>query len=134
MRYVNLPMSALPFSKIVLRFVLLLFLSTLAYLANGQDSSHASVELDVAPLPSSMVTKPFVLPSYPLYDLPGDSLTRDQIRKRVRLIAAVNVVGYSAAMIGLYAAWYSQYERTGFHTFDDSKEWLQMDKVGHMYS
>jgi hypothetical protein len=27
--------------------------------------------------------------------------------------------------------WYSKYNTSSFHDFDDSKEWLQMDKVGH---
>ena len=27
--------------------------------------------------------------------------------------------------------WYKDYPRSSFHLFDDSKEWLQMDKVGH---
>ena len=66
---------------------------------------------------------------------PSDStLTSAQIRKRVRAIAITNIVAYSGAMVGLYAAWYSNYEKTGFHSFNDSREWLQMDKVGHLYS
>ena len=32
----------------------------------------------------------------------------------------------------LSVAWYKDYNRTSFHTFDDSREWLQMDKAGHM--
>jgi uncharacterized protein YfiM (DUF2279 family) len=67
--------------------------------------------------------------------LPADSvLPPEVVKRRVRLIAGVNIVGYSAAMTGLYAAWYSNYERTGFHAFDDSREWLQVDKIGHVYS
>jgi uncharacterized protein YfiM (DUF2279 family) len=31
-------------------------------------------------------------------------------------------------------AWYTQYERSPFHTYDDSGEWLQMDKAGHVFS
>lgn len=61
-------------------------------------------------------------------------LTPQQVNKRVRTVAIANGVGYSAIMVGLNAAWYSQYARSGFHTFDDNKEWLQVDKVGHMYS
>lgn len=34
--------------------------------------------------------------------------------------------------IGLNYAWYSQEPQSAFHSFDDSKEWLQMDKFGHM--
>lgn len=61
------------------------------------------------------------------------TLTRKQIRKRVRTIAIVNVAGYSAILAGLSAEWYSNYQRSGFHTFNDNREWLQVDKVGHMY-
>ena len=89
-------------------------------------------------MPSS---SPILIPQPVTYSVqkgltfPGDSLlSRHEIRKRVRIVAAVNVVGYSAAMVGLYAAWYSDYERTEFHTFNDWKEWLQVDKVGHLYS
>ncbi|MCB0766495.1 MAG: DUF2279 domain-containing protein [Flavobacteriales bacterium] len=34
----------------------------------------------------------------------------------------------------LNGAWYTQYDRSAFHSFDDSKEWLQMDKAGHLFS
>ncbi len=62
------------------------------------------------------------------------SLTPEQKKKRVRLVVAGNVVGYSAVMIGLYSAWYKDYPQTGFHSFNDWPEWQQMDKVGHLYS
>jgi uncharacterized protein YfiM (DUF2279 family) len=61
-------------------------------------------------------------------------LTDEQIKKRVRGVAIANVVGYSAILIGLNSAWYTNYPRSGFHFFNDNKEWLQVDKVGHMYS
>jgi len=37
-------------------------------------------------------------------------------------------------MIGLGAVWYKDVEKTKWHTFDDSRNWLQMDKVGHFYT
>jgi uncharacterized protein YfiM (DUF2279 family) len=61
-------------------------------------------------------------------------LTPEQKKKRIWLVAGSNVVAYSTAMIGLSAAWYKNYPKTSFHTFNDNKEWLQADKVGHMYS
>lgn len=61
-------------------------------------------------------------------------LTPLQIKKRVRGVAIANVVGYSGILVGLNAAWYVNYPRSKFHFFDDSKEWLQVDKVGHFYS
>lgn len=36
-------------------------------------------------------------------------------------------------MTALASAWYSDYTKTKLHSFDDSKEWLQVDKVGHFY-
>lgn len=40
----------------------------------------------------------------------------------------------ATGLIGLNGVWYSQYDRSRFHTFDDSGEWLQMDKAGHFFS
>lgn len=67
-------------------------------------------------------------------NLNGDTLSRATIKKRVRLVAIGNIVGYGGAMIALYSAWYKDYPQTGFHTFNDSREWLQADKIGHLYS
>lgn len=38
------------------------------------------------------------------------------------------------ALIGLNQLWYADYPRTSFKTFDDSQDWLQMDKMGHVFS
>ncbi len=42
------------------------------------------------------------------------------------------------AYVGTFAilneAWYSQYERSSFHWFNDSEEWLQADKFGHAFT
>lgn len=40
----------------------------------------------------------------------------------------------TAAYIGLDQAWYAQYERGPMRAFDDSREWLLMDKTGHVLS
>ena len=55
-------------------------------------------------------------------------------RKRIRLVAAANVIGYGGTMIGLYSDWYKNYPQSNFHFFNDNKEWNQVDKVGHGYS
>ncbi|HQU58863.1 MAG: DUF2279 domain-containing protein [Phaeodactylibacter sp.] len=41
---------------------------------------------------------------------------------------------YGGASIGLYQAWYKDYDLTGFHTFNDSREWENMDKMGHTFT
>jgi hypothetical protein len=55
-------------------------------------------------------------------------------KKRVRLVTAANIVGYGGALVALNAAWYANFPRSGFHFFNDDAEWLQIDKVGHVYS
>jgi len=63
-----------------------------------------------------------------------NGLTNHQINRRVKIIAATNLVGYSGAMVGLYAAWYKNYPQSNFHSFNDFPEWKQIDKIGHAYS
>jgi Predicted periplasmic lipoprotein (DUF2279) len=55
-------------------------------------------------------------------------------KKRIRLVTIGNIVGYGGLLIGLNAEWYAKYPRSGFHFFNDNAEWLQVDKVGHVYS
>lgn len=52
-------------------------------------------------------------------------------KSRIWLVAGMNVVGYGTTLALLNNAWYKNEARTSFHTFDDSREWLQMDKWGH---
>lgn len=51
--------------------------------------------------------------------------------KRLALVASTEGALYAGSMIGLSELWYKNYPRSSFHLFDDSNEWLQMDKVGH---
>ncbi len=121
-------------SLLLFAFLLLGFHST-----NAQDTALVEEKsIDYVP-PFRLPAEPVSFPSFssiaPQYFPVGDTtLSQHEIKRRVRIVAAINIVGYSAAMVGLYAAWYSKYEKTGFHTFNDWKEWLQTDKVGHMYS
>jgi uncharacterized protein YfiM (DUF2279 family) len=64
----------------------------------------------------------------------ADTLTRQQVKSRVRIATVTSAVSYSVILAGLNAAWYADYPRSGFHFFNDNAEWLQVDKVGHMYS
>ena len=38
---------------------------------------------------------------------------------------------YAATLIGLNHLWYANEPQSSFHFFNDNKEWLQVDKVGH---
>jgi uncharacterized protein YfiM (DUF2279 family) len=62
-----------------------------------------------------------------------DTLTPPQKKTRTWIATGVNVIGYGGIMTALAAAWYDNYTKTKLHSFDDSREWLQVDKVGHFY-
>lgn len=38
------------------------------------------------------------------------------------------------SLVGLNQLWYSDYQQSNFHTINDNDEWLQMDKLGHVFS
>lgn len=58
------------------------------------------------------------------------SSIRDSVRAQV---VGYTTVGASAATLGvLGTAWYGDEGFTSFRVFDDSKEWLFMDKAGHL--
>lgn len=61
---------------------------------------------------------------------PSDTLRKD----RIKGIVYTGLSGYGLSMAWLYQAWYSKKGLSTFHSFDDSREWLQMDKVGHGYT
>ncbi len=59
---------------------------------------------------------------------PADSLHKGRFWTCAGLGAAL----YGTASYGLYHAWYKDFELTKFRTFDDSREWMGMDKAGHL--
>lgn len=61
-------------------------------------------------------------------------LPKEKKQRRIKIITATNIIGYSGAMVGLYSAWYKNYPQTNLHSFNDNKEWKQIDKIGHAYS
>ena len=58
---------------------------------------------------------------------PADTFRQDRFYASLGIATAI----YSTVSIGLWEAWYQDFELTGFHTFDDWGEWEDMDKVGH---
>jgi len=55
-------------------------------------------------------------------------------RSRVAAITATGLTGYGIGMVLLSKAWYKNSLTSDFHFFNDNGEWLQVDKVGHVYS
>lgn len=60
---------------------------------------------------------------------------KDSINKRKQLYASLFVgVGYSGSLFTLQNVWYKENYQHNFHLFNDGKNWLQMDKLGHGYT
>jgi len=53
---------------------------------------------------------------------------------RKLLTGGVSIAGLGSTFIVLNNAWYKQYQKVPFHTFNDAGEWLQMDKAGHVWT
>jgi len=61
---------------------------------------------------------------------PSDSL--DTSRRNTVVISEAAIA--TSTLIGLNQLWYADYPRSNFKTLNDSGEWLQMDKMGHVFS
>lgn len=55
-------------------------------------------------------------------------------KKRFIPSATFSAASYTGFSIGLYHAWYKEFDQGPFQLFDDSKEWAYMDKYGHFYT
>lgn len=60
-------------------------------------------------------------------DTENDSINRG----RMNQVLLAEGVLYGGSLVGLNALWYSNYERSSFHFFNDNAEWLLIDKAGH---
>lgn len=54
--------------------------------------------------------------------------------KRQWLIGGINAAGYGGTLLLLNNTWYKDYPKSSFRSFDDSREWNQVDKIGHAWT
>jgi len=64
----------------------------------------------------------------------ADSVSKEEYKQRKIILFSTTSAFATGSLIYLNQAWYSEYNTGKFHFFDDSKEWLQMDKAGHVFS
>ena len=55
-------------------------------------------------------------------------------KKRLWIAGGLSLAGYTGTMLALNQAWYADFPKTDFHTFDDWGEWENIDKAGHLFS
>lgn len=58
--------------------------------------------------------------------------TLNKPRRNAVIISEASLAGLT--LVGLNQLWYADYKRSKFHTINDNNEWLQMDKMGHVFS
>jgi len=54
--------------------------------------------------------------------------------RRQTIVWSATITTAGASYIMLNELWYKNYPRTRLHSFNDNSEWLQVDKVGHMFT
>ncbi|MFI1745863.1 DUF2279 domain-containing protein [Thalassobellus sediminis] len=61
---------------------------------------------------------------------PSDTLNTS--RRNAVIISEAAIGGIT--LLGLNQLWYADYKQSKFHTINDNNEWLQMDKMGHVFT
>lgn len=61
---------------------------------------------------------------------PVDTLSKS--RRNAIIITEASLA--TVSLIGLDRLWYADYERSSFQIINDNNEWLQMDKMGHVFT
>ena len=54
-------------------------------------------------------------------------------KKKEKFVIYSQVIGYATNFASLYSFWYADYPKSNFHLFNDVGEYLQVDKVSHVY-
>lgn len=65
--------------------------------------------------------------------LPADSTIRLHPH-RAWVAGGATALGFGGSFVLLNKAWYKDYPRSSFHTFNDGGEWMQIDKIGHAWT
>ena len=65
----------------------------------------------------------------------ADEVEKNYFNKKKFITAVCVQAGAGTGSIAaLSSTWYKNYPHTTFHFFDDSREWLMMDKAGHIFT
>jgi uncharacterized protein YfiM (DUF2279 family) len=65
---------------------------------------------------------------------PGVEVENKFNSSRFNITTGIHAASYTATLLILSQTWYKDHPRSSFQFFDDSKEWLQVDKVGHSWT
>lgn len=76
------------------------------------------------------------LSTFNVFAFENDTLTSQlaQQKKYNTVFSSLALGVSSASVIGLNSLWYKNYPQRNFHFFNDSREWMQLDKFGHAFT
>ncbi len=94
------------------------------------DSLKQDSIIPISPIKFGILPEPPPCSSETRYPQPANSFNK----KRCLLVAGTETALSVGSLIALNQLWYKDFPRSSFHTFNDNREWLGMDKVGHMQS
>ena len=69
-----------------------------------------------------------------MHHIEKQSINNKNSNTKQWVLGSVQTSLWAAALVSLDKAWYADYDRSSFRTFNDWKEWQHMDKLGHVYS
>jgi Predicted periplasmic lipoprotein (DUF2279) len=61
---------------------------------------------------------------------PSDSINTN----RVKTVIITETALTASTLVALHTLWYKNYPQSNFHFINDNNEWLQMDKMGHVFA
>ncbi|MEO5683314.1 MAG: DUF2279 domain-containing protein [Chitinophagaceae bacterium] len=109
--------------KILLSWLLIGLLSVVY----GQDTAIVKAGAD-------SMTHSSLLRASPELHTPALTKLNRPDKTRLWLVAGAHAAFWTGSYIALDKSWYSNYPRSSFHFFNDNSEWLQMDKLGHVWT
>jgi len=85
---------------------------------------------------TSVVVFFFFIFSHSVFSIENDTLALNLSyqKKHNSLFSSIAVGASVSSFVGLNTLWYKDYPQSKLHFFNDSKEWMQMDKLGHAFT
>ncbi|MBA2562371.1 MAG: DUF2279 domain-containing protein, partial [Chitinophagaceae bacterium] len=116
MNWVKSKYTSFEYLRYILHLPVFIFFVLVPYFSLAQDTVRSTIKVNTS--------LPVNKNGYRIYP---------HNKKRIHVIAAGNIAGYGATLVGFNSAWYSKHPKSNFHFFNDNAEWLQVDKAGHLY-
>jgi len=110
----------------------LLICSGCVYSQNNEQKENSSGDVWDTVITLNSLNRSFEKQQLTNVRAPFFSFPEELHRNRLATVLSVDGVLLSSSILILNQLWYKKYDRSAFHFFDDSREWMQMDKLGHL--